>query len=117
MSTSTATQRRQGATAALAALRQLEQAAQHMEDAPAAFYGKMLADSEAFALAIGPLTPAQAGAVTVIAEYIHHWHTTGGPNLEPGGWAPMSPMTATERRSVTDTMTAENAYESSEVAA
>ncbi len=89
-----------GALKCMGALRKLEQSAEHGEDddpTMAGYYGKQLADARALVAALGPMTPEQEGIVATLAEYIHTIATTGTPNIDPGGWLPLSSMTNEER--------------------
>ena len=88
-----------GALKAVDSLRQLEQATEDInyDDTTAAtFHRKQLNDAKAFAASFGPLTPEQEGALVAVAEYLHTWMTTAQPNIEPGGWVPLSTLTDDE---------------------
>lgn len=88
--------RRSGALVCLASLPQLLAAASDMPDDAAGFYSKQHADARAFAASLGPMTPFAEGVITALAEYIHQWETTGGPNLEL--WVPEAAKTMAERK-------------------
>jgi hypothetical protein len=94
-----------GALAALAALRQLEQAADDIDyddDSMRAFHLKRLTDAKAFAATFGPLTPEQEGALVAVAEYLHTLMTTGQPDIQPGRWVPHSTLTDDEAQALTE---------------
>lgn len=87
--------RRSGALTCLAALRQLLAAAEDMPNDAAGFFSKQHDDAKAFAASLGPMPAFAEGAIIALAEYIHHWETTGGPDLEH--WAPEAAKTKAER--------------------
>lgn len=101
-----------GALKGLDALRALVAAAEYSDDhdhTVAGEYRKQLADARAFVAVLGPMTPEQEGAVAVVAEYIHNGITGGGtPNLDPGGWLPLSGMTDEELQAKAGRVQAEN---------
>jgi hypothetical protein len=100
--------RRAGATACLVAVRKLIEAA-NTPCGPKAedYFNQQLENAKAVATALGPMPAFLEGAILSLAEYIHVGETTGGPNLEPGGWVPLSAMTDAERQAQIDRM---NAY-------
>lgn len=87
--------RRSGALTCLAAMRQLLAAAEDMPNDAAGFFSKQHADAQAFATSLGPVPPFAQGAIIALAEYIHHWETAGGPDLEH--WTPEAAKTKAER--------------------
>ncbi len=98
-----------GAQKCLDALRMLEQAAEVGDpgDTAAEYYAQRLSDARALVVAIGPMTPEQEGAISVLAEYIHMNLTTGVPNLAPGGWTPLAARTEAERQAMVEQLDAE----------
>lgn len=89
--------RREGAIAGLAALRELEQAAEtidHEHDTAAEYCGKQLGDAMTFAAKFGPMPPKIEGVIVAMAELIHFYTTTGVPDLD--NWVPVSSMTQAE---------------------
>jgi len=102
--------RRAGATACLAAVRKLIEAANtpcgpEAED----YFNQQLENSKALATALGPMPAFLEGAILALAEYIHVGETTGEPNLEPGGWKPLSAKTDAERQAEAEQMRADYA--------
>lgn len=107
--------RRSGALSCLASLPQLLAAAEDMPHDAAGFYSKQYADAKAFAASLGPMTPFAEGVITALAEYIHQWETTGGPNLER--WVPEAAKTKAERKRDIATIEREEAASDMEMAA
>lgn len=107
--------RRSGALSCLASLPQLLAAAEDMPHDAAGFYSKQHADAKAFAASLGPVTPFAEGVITALAEYIHQWETTGGPNLER--WVPEAAKTKAERKRDIAAIECEEAASDMEMAA
>ncbi|MCK9380840.1 MAG: hypothetical protein M0P95_07205 [Sulfuritalea sp.] len=77
------------------------------------FYARRLSIARAFAAAIGPMTPEQEGAVSVLAEFIMQERDDCTVDLSPGGWLPLSAMTDQEfqikMKKIEDEIAADNA--------
>lgn len=105
-----------GALKGLAALRNMERAAENEDAAETAaeFYAKRQANVQAMVAALGPMTPEQEGTIAVLVEFIALEFAGSTANLTPGGWTPLSAMTTGERQMMINE--ADAAHEADEAA-
>jgi len=89
----------EGAQACLAALREIEVAANEAEHPEAAwreYWQAQGAGADILARAAGVTSPHATGFMEALGEYVAFCTSQGTPNLEAGRWIPRAAMTAAE---------------------